>query len=578
MESAPSKISPGRRRDANEPAFIQIAADPACLCLMLAAAVFWLYWPAVRFGFTSYDDLDYYAQNQQVQAGLGWDGIIWAFHSVVTSNWHPLTMLSLMLDATLAGTSDPSVPHFMNILLHAINSVLLFLLLQYLTGARWRPLFVAGLFALHPLNVESVVWISERKNVLSTGFWWLTVFAYARYVKDVTGGKWQVTGKAPIPSRFTFHVSRFYWLALLFFALGLMSKPMLVTLPFVLLLLDDWPMGRWRMASAREWRERLPGLAWEKAPFFMLSGLSCAVTLLVQQHGRATRFTDSFPLGGRIENALVSYLQYLVKTFWPVNLAIHYPHPEYWPILTTVAAATLILAVSVAVIIRPGKKYRYLGAGWCWFLGTLIPVIGVIQAGSQAMADRYAYVPLIGIFIMVSWGAFQILQGLKFPRTAMFAAAGIILVAGASQSRKQLYYWRNDETLFRHAVAATKNNVVARIMLGVNLAGGGQLEEAIKNYREALAIAPNDPFAANAHCGLGIALERVGQPAEAEKEYREAVRMDPDFFPAHYDLGLLLKQSGRREEAIEQFTITLRLKPELPESGQQLQDLGANPH
>jgi tetratricopeptide (TPR) repeat protein len=541
-----------------------MAADPACLCLMLAAAIFWLYSPALRFGFTCYDDLNYFVQNQHVQAGLGWDGMVWAFRSEATSNWHPLTWLSLMLDATMAGTLDPTVPHFTNILLHAVDGVLLFLLLQYLTGAKWRSLVAAGLFALHPLNVESVVWISERKNVLSTCFWLLTIFAYARYVQGVIGGKR--------------HGSGFYWLALAFFALGLMSKPMLVTLPFVLLLLDDWPWGRWRMTSAREWRARLPGLAWEKAPFFMLSGLSCIVTLLVQQQGEAMKFMGRFPPGGRLENVFVSYLRYLGQTFWPANLAVLYPHPGHWPLLTTVAAATLILAVSLAVIIRPGKKYRYLGTGWFWFLGTLIPVIGVIQVGAQAMADRYVYVPLIGIFVMVSWGVFQVLQGLKFPRMAMFFIAGVVLAASACQSRKQLNYWQNDETLFRHAVAATKNNVVAHFMLGLSLSDAGRVDEAIKNYREALAIAPNDTFAAHIRCNLGNALDRAGQPAEAEKEFREALRIDPDFFLAHYNLGVFWERLGRREEAIEQFAIALRLQPESPGPRQQLQALGANLH
>jgi len=284
-------------------------------------------------------------------------------------------------------------------------------------------------------------------------------------------------------------------------------------------------------------------------------------------------------MGGRIENVLVSYLRYLGKTCWPVNLAIPYPHPGYWPPLTTVVAAILILAASF-VVIRLGKQYRYFRTGWFWFLGTLIPVIGLVQVGSISMADRYAYVPLIGIFIMASWGAFQILQGLKFPRMAMFAAAGIILVASACQSRKQLNYWQNDETLFRHALAVTKNNVIAHILLAVSVAEAGHLDEAIKNYREVLAIAANDTVVVNTvdiHYNLGLALDRTGQPAEAEKEYREAVRIAPDFFLAHYNLGILLARLGRREEAIEQFTITLRLKPEFPGSRQALQVLGANP-
>ena len=572
MESAQPKISPERRRDASRPAFLQVAADPACLCVMLATAVFWLYSPAIQFGFTRYDDLDYFAKNPHVQAGLGWDGLGWAFRSVVVSNWHPMTLLSFMLDATMASSLDASFPHFTNILLHAINSCLLFLLLRYLTGAKWRSLFVAGLFALHPLNVESVVWIAERKNVLSTFFWLLTIFAYARYVR----GKGQAIRPESDLSRFTFHVSRFYWLALLFFALGLMSKPMLVTLPFVLLLLDDWPLGRWRMTSAREWRVRLPGLAWEKAPFFILSGLSCIVTLLTQHHNQTEIFINSVPLAGRIENALVSYPRYLGKMCWPVNLSVLYPHPGHWPPLTAVAAAILVLAASF-VVFRSGEKSRYLGTGWFWFLGTLIPVIGLVQVGGQSMADRYAYVPLIGIFIMAAWGAFHLLQGLKFPGAAMFVVAGIILIAAAGQSRNQLNYWRNDETLFRHAADVTKNNVVAHLVLGLSLTEEGKLEEAVQNYREVLAIGANDNLAANVHFDIGTVLEHAGRPAEAEKEYREAVRIVPDFFPAHYNLGILYKHSGRRAEAIEQFAIVLRLKPELPTPRQQLQSLGVNP-
>ncbi len=330
------------------------------------------------------------------------------------------------------------------------------------------------------------------------------------------------------------------------------------------------------MTSAREWRVRLPGLVWEKAPFFILSGLSCAVTLLTQQHNQAERFMDGFPLGGRIENAFVSYPRYLGKMCWPVNLAVLYPHPGYWPPLTTVVAAIFVLAASF-VVIRLGKKYRYLGPGWFWFLGTVIPVIGLIQVGGQSMANRYTYVPLIGIFILVSWGAFQILQGLKFPKVAMFAVAGVILVAGACQSRKQLSYWQNDETLLLHAAAVTKNNVVVHFMLGLNLAGAGRLDEAIEHYQKVLAITANDKLAVNVHYELGIALDRARHPAEAEKEYREAVRINPGFFRAHYNLGILLKRLGRREEAIEQFNITLRLKPGFSSASEQLRDMGVEP-
>jgi hypothetical protein len=577
MESSQPSIFTGRRRVGSWLALVRMATDPAGLCLMLAMSVFWLYRPAIGFGSTGYDDPVYFAQNPHVQAGLSWDGMLWAFKTGLTSNWHPLTWLSLMFDTTMAGTLDPAVTHFTNIVLHATNSVLLFLLLHHLTGARWRSLFAAGCFALHPLNVESVVWISERKNVLSTSFWLLTIFAYARYVQGMAGEANQATRTKPAWPRFTFHASRFYWLALVFFALGLMSKPMLVTLPFVLLLLDDWPWGRWRMTSAREWKARLPGLAWEKAPFFLLSALSCVVTILVQQHGKEIQSLDRLPLGGRMENTLVCYLRYLGKTCWPTQLAVHYPHPGHWPFWLAVSAAAFIVAFSLAVI-RLGKQNRCLITGWFWFLGTLVPVIGLVQVGAQSMADRYAYVPLIGIFIMISWGGFQILAGLKFPGMAMFAAAGLLLLAGAGLARHQLNYWQNDGTLFRHALAVTKSNAVAHLNLGVYLGNNGELDEAIRNFRETLDIETNGLNAMTAHYNLGYLMNCAGQPAEAEKEYREAIRIDPDYYPAHYNLGISLNQLGRREEAIEQFLIALRLKPDMPDPRQQLQALGVEPH
>jgi hypothetical protein len=576
MEPSQSNMLEKRQRVVGQPALVRMATDPTSLCVMLTMAVFCLYWQAIGFGATGYDDPVYFTQNPQVQAGLSWDGMLWAFKSGATSNWHPLTWLSLMFDATIAGTLDPAVAHFTNIILHATNSVLLFLLLNHLTGTKWRSLFAAGCFALHPLNVESVVWISERKNVLSTCFGLLTIFSYARYVQQVTGNGCKVTPTDTGRLQVRGNASLYYRLALAFFALALMSKPMVVTLPFVLLLLDDWPWGRWRMTSAQDWKARLPGLAWEKAPFFLLSALSCVVTILVQHHGKEVQSLDHYPLGGRIANAFVSYLQYLGKTFWPTRLAVYYPYPWHLPFWQPVLAAAIMVSVTVAVV-RLGGQNRYLISGWFWFLGTLIPVIGLIQVGAQSMADRYAYVPLIGIFIMISWGMFQALATLRFPRMAMFGTAGVLLLVAAGASRNQLNYWQNDGTLFQHALAVTKNNAVAHLDLGAYQAKNGESNEAIKNFRDTLDIETNGLNAMTAHYNLGYILSTVGQPDEAEKEFREAIRIDPDYYQAHYNLGVLLNGSGRREEAIEQFSITLRLKPDLLEPRQQLRSLGVEP-
>lgn len=564
---------------------------PAFLPALLALVVFILYWPATGFEFTHYDDPTYYVQNTRVQAGLSWDGIVWAFTTGTASNWHPVTWISHMVDADLSGRVDPEVPHFTNILLHAANSALLFLLLNKLTGTRWRSLFVAGLFALHPLNVESVAWISERKNVLSTLFWLLTLVAYVRFA----------TKKGIGPAANAHWRDKNYLLALGLFALGLMSKPMLVTLPFTLLLLDYWPLKRTPDPGRgiSDWKSLIA----EKLPFFVLSVVFCIVTFLVQQHGKAVQTLEKFPAEVRLENALASYLRYLGKAFWPANLAVDYPHPGRWPATVVLTAALLLLAISLLALRR--TQNRWLFAGWFWFLGTLVPVIGLVQVGVQSMADRYAYIPLIGIFTIVTWGVFEILDGLKFPRTTMFIAATIILAACAAQTRHQLNFWRNDGLLFGHSLAVTTNNAHAHVTLGVYLDEAGDKSGALQHYQAALVINPDDmhahynlgnvlnflgkpddaikeyreairvaPEYSAAHYNLGNVLDDIGKPDDAIKEYREAIRVDPTSYVPHYNLGLLLERLGRRNEAIEELKAALKDNPNFEAARQHLLFLG----
>jgi tetratricopeptide (TPR) repeat protein len=493
-----------------------------------------------------------------VQAGLGWDGVAWAFTTGTASNWHPLTWLSLMADADLGrGAGDAWMPHFTTLVLHALNSALLFLLLRRATGAQWRSLLVAGLFAVHPLNVESVAWVAERKNGLSLLFCLGSLLAYVRFVEE---------SKVQSPKSKAAKV--FFRASLGAFALALMSKPMAVTLPFVLLLLDGWPLERFAIHDLRFaiWKR----LVLEKWAFFLLSAAACVVTYLVQQHGHAVQSEAQFPLAGRIENAFVSCIRYLGKAVWPVKLAVFYPHPGRWPLLQTGLCAALVGLFSAGALWR-GRPQPYLATGWFWFLGTLVPVIGLVQAGTQAMADRYVYLPLIGLFIAVVWGGFAGLKRLQVPPAAMFALAGMILIASAGAARRQLNFWQNDGTLFGHALAVTEKNVPAEITYGVYLEKINQPAEAAKHYRAALAV---DPREKNAHFNLGNLLDDAGQPEASIQEYRAAIRSDPDFYPADYNLALLLERLGRRDAAIAEYKAALRVKPDFLGARQHLQALG----
>ena len=459
-----------------------------------------------------------------------------------------------MLDVELYGF-DPGAHHLTNLWFHIANTLLLFGLLHRMTGALGRSAFVAGLFAVHPLHVESVAWLAERKDVLSTLFGMLTIWAYVDY-----GGR-------PGPRR--------YGAVLLFFALGLLAKPMLVTLPFVLLLLDFWPLGRVRMGSnpAGDWAFSRDGcstmvrLVWEKIPLLALAAASSVVTFVIHRRGGAVISLGATPLNLRLENAWISYLAYIGKMLWPAHLAVFYPYAQSQSGWWATAAFLGLVGISVAVI-RAGPRRPYLLVGWFWYLGTLVPVIGLVQVGDQAMADRYTYVPLIGLFIVVAWGVPELLARWPLPRLALPAAAGLVILACAITAWGQVQYWEDSTTLWTHTLAVTTGNNIAHNNLGVSLADQGKLDEAIAHYCEALRIKPDY---ANAHNNLGVALADRGKTDRAIAHYSEALRIQPDYADAHINLGVSLAEQGKVDQAIVHFTEALRIQPD---SAKAQNDLG----
>jgi Tfp pilus assembly protein PilF len=522
---------------------VRIVTPQARLAALLVLATVALYWPATHHDFINFDDPDYVTANVHVQNGLTLGNIQWAFSHLVSSNWHPVTMLSHMLDCQLFGLK-PGAHHLVSVLFHAANTVLLFALLRSLTGAVWRSALVAALFALHPLHVESVAWISERKDVLSAFFGLLCLMAYAQYV-----------GKSRVHSP---QSKGFYFLALLFFALGLMSKAMLVTWPFVMLLLDWWPLRR--IYDLRFTIYNLKPLLIEKIPFFALAAAASVVTYVAQKQGGAVVAMENLPLGERAGNALVSYCRYLGKLFWPVDLAVFYPHPIHWPVAEVVLAGVFLAGISALVFLQR-RRQPFLLMGWLWFVGTLMPVIGLVQAGEQAMADRYTYIPSVGIFILTIWGAHELARGWRHHAMGLSAAGTATLVLCVVLTRQQLGYWQDSETLFRHALKVTRNNYIALDNYGNALFDKGRPGEAIREFREALRLKPDD---ANAHYNLGAALGAIGQIDEAIPQFQPAIRLKPGDAWDYYDLGVALAKKGQTDEAIRQFQTALRLKPDDP--------------
>jgi hypothetical protein len=522
------------------------------LVFVLIFATLAVFGRVVTYDFTNYDDDQYVTENHRVQTGLTVQNVAWAFTSCKPSYWMPLIWLSYMLDFELYGL-NPGGYHLTNLLLHIINTLLLFLIFKRMTGAVWKSAFIAALFALHPLNVESVAWVAERKNVLSTFFWMLTLLTYVYYVAR------------PSLTR--------YMLIPFTFAFGLMAKPMVVTLPFVLLLLDYWPLKRFQ---PEQWLSNNhvhgskcysgPGqgrhtlrLILEKIPLFLLTAVVSVMTFLVQQSSGAAKSIEQYPLTDRIANALVSYVAYMGKMVWPRNLAVFYPHPgnsvPWWQLT---GAALFLICVSVAFI-RAARRHPYLVVGWLWYLGTLMPAIGLVQSGDQAMADRFTYVPLIGLFIVITWGASELVKTWRHRGMILAVTASTLLLAFAMCSSLQLRYWKNNITLFTHALNVTENNFLAHNNLGSALARQGRYEEATAHFMETLRISPNH---VPAHYNLGLALAKQGKLDEAIAHYSHALRLRPNYPEALNGLGVALARQGKLEEAIAYFTAALQVEPD----------------
>jgi tetratricopeptide (TPR) repeat protein len=496
------------------------------ICVLLAVAVLAIFSGALRCDFVNYDDPTYVTSNAEAQRGLTAAGVLWAFGTGAASNWHPLTWLSHMADVQFYGL-NPAGHHLTSVLLHAGNAALLFLILNAMTGALWRSAVVAALFALHPLRVESVVWVSERKDVLSTFFWMLTVWTYFKFQRS--------------------NAKSYYAAAVACFACGLMAKPMLVTLPFVLLLLDYWPLGR-RMS----W-----GLLIEKVPFFILAAVSSVVTFVVQRRGGAVSPLSGLPLAARMGNALVSYVRYLAKIFWPARLSVLYPHPGHWPVWQVAGAALLLAAITACVIWR-ARAQPYLAVGWFWFLGMLAPTIGLVQVGIQSMADRYSYLPMVGVSIMAVWGASDLLAERTGGRWILGTAAGVAIGACMILTPLQVRYWRDSDALFQHAIEVTKNNYLAYNNLGYFLSNRGEAAKSMLYYKSALQINPNYD---EAHNNLGFALAELGRYQEATNEYIKALSLNPGLTEAHNNLGNSLGSLGLTDAAMHEYQVALEEDP-----------------
>jgi protein O-mannosyl-transferase len=625
---------------------------------LLAAATVAVFWRVSRHEFVNYDDPAYVTHNPMVQVGLTWEGVKWAFgelHGEATY-WHPITWLSHMLDCQLFGLR-PAGHHVTSLVLHALNTALLFGLLRRMTGRRGASAVVAALFALHPLQVDSVAWVAERKNLLSTCFGLLTLWAYARYAeRRMTNDEGQMTkegrmtndpgrewsgkeGNRDRASRFTFDVSRptsyapfYYVLALGLFTLGLMSKPMLVPLPLAMLLLDYWPLGRLRsleaagdsprstgrsarstvrsarstvrsaqptvgspqptvrspqptVRSARSTRRSLPSavlssfvirasfvirhssfVILEKLPFLALSAASSLVTLRGHESLGALVSEQELPLAYRLANAVVAYASYLRKVVWPVDLSVFYLHPGRWPAGTVLVSAALLVGVTVLAAWQ-ARRRPYLIVGWLWFLGMLVPMIGLVQAHVQALADRFAYMPIIGLFIMGVWAAADSWEGWP-ARRAVQASLGVLVLAGcALTSTLQLRYWRNSITLLQHAVDVEGRNFIARVMLGNAFFERGQLDPALREYQAAARLRPDY---AEAWDHAGMVLTQQGKPGEAIPCFRKAIELAPGWPDPHRRLALALLHEGRKEEARAAYQ---QLPPLMPATAEGYRDL-----
>src|SRR5881227_1037714 len=513
------------------------------ICISLAVLTWVVFGQLLQYDFINYDDPRYVYENTNITKGLTIGGIAWAFTHIHSMNWHPLTTISHMLDCQLYGLK-PGAHHFTNVLLHSIVAILLFLVLQRMTsgpsgtGSIWRSAFVAAVFAIHPLRVESVAWIAERKDVLSGVFFMLTLLTYFRYVRVRSIGH--------------------YLTVLFMFALGLMCKPMLVTLPFVLLVLDYWPLGRIRgQKSDVSGHENLVMLVVEKIPLVGLSAISSVVTFLAQRG--AVGWTEQLPVLARINNAVVTYAAYMWQMLWPVKLAVFYPHPESrLPLWEIILCLLLLIGITAAAVVLR-KSRPYFITGWLWYLGMLVPVIGLVQVGWQGRADRYTYLPQIGLYIAITWGIADVTAAWRWQREILTAGTAIVVGLLSWRASVQASYWRDSETLFTHALAVTSNNDVAENNLGIVFLQKGNLDEAISLLQAAVDLRPeNSP----AHENLAKALLQKGQVTDALVHYRRLLELQPDNIEVHNIVGTVLIQQGQAREAVEEWQKVLAIQPD----------------
>ena len=541
------------------PAAARARGQTILVCLTLAIAVCAVYGQMAHHEFIAFDDNEYIYENPHVSTGLTPANIGWAVTAFYSNNWHPVTWVSHMVDCQLFGL-QPGAHHLMGAWLHLLNVLVLFLLLRRITGTLWRSAFVAAAFGLHPMHVESVAWAAERKDVLSTLLGLLTIWAYVWYARR------------PAALR--------YVAVLLLFALGIMAKPMLVTLPFVLLLLDYWPLGRVPQGPAGPVRAAKRGrgaLLLEKLPMFLIVIASSVLTLIAQSRGGVVRSLEEVSTGMRIANALVSWVRYAFKLLVPLQQAFYYPYPRQLPLLGALGAC-LVLALVTVYVWRVRRARPYAVVGWLWFVGTLVPVIGIVQVATQAIADRYSYFPSIGLFMLVTWGLAELSR--RWPRREAVVAVGataVLLVYGA-QAWGRTRDWRDGVTLFRRDVQIIPDNTLANRNLGVEYFRRGQYEDAIAALQNVLRIYPNDDVTL---FDSAISCERLGKPEQAERLYREALASKPNFADAHYNLGSLLNRMGKPDQAVVEFQAAIRLKPDYAAAynnlGNALSNLGRYP-
>jgi Flp pilus assembly protein TadD len=526
------------------------------ICFFLLLATLVVFSPVYHYDFVHLDDDLYITDNPNIQKGLSGESIKWAFTSTRAGLWLPITWLSLMLDFELFGLKASGY-HLSNLLFHLANTILLFLLFKRMTGQLWRSAFLAALFALHPLRVESVAWAAERKDVLSTLFLLLSIHGYLRYAA---------------------HGRPFAYIStLLLFWLSLMAKPMAVTLPCLLLLLDYWPLGRLTFAKPGpdHYQEKITinsgrkkptafFLLLEKIPFFLLSGIISVITFLAQRSFGALSPLRSLPVNTRLANAVVSYVEYISKTFWPRNLAVLYPYPlEPLPMWKVAGAGLLLASLTLLVLWAAWRHYRYALTGWLWYLVSLLPVIGLVQAGPQAMADRFTYIPLIGLFLVVSWSVPDLIAEWSPKRFVVPLLAGLVLAVLMVGTRSQVKHWHDSITLFEHTLQVTENNVVMHDNLGSVFVEQGRFAEAIPHFTKALLIRPND---VKAHINLAVSLVNLGDLQKAIEHYRKALELEPDHAGAHNNLGNALLIQGRVDEAAAEFSKALNINGDYAEA------------